>query len=99
VAKKKDVSIGSQATDDFGTWRGSNGLTQRADGDFAVIADTDASLLAPDIRPPRTGWGGTQAGTVFGQGLGARGVWGGAQFATGPDLPWHDAALKKHWNF
>jgi len=56
-------------------------LTQGADGDLAVIADADVSLLAPDIGPPRAGWGGPQNGTVLSQRLAAGGVRGGAQFA------------------
>jgi len=81
MAEKEDVSVGSEATDDFAAWRGIKGLAQGADGDFAVIVNADASLLAPDIGPPRAGWGGTQDGTVFGQGLSACGAWSGVQFA------------------
>ena len=40
-----------------------------AGGDFAVVADADAGLLAPDVRPPRTVWNGTKAGAFFGEGL------------------------------
>jgi hypothetical protein len=35
VAEKEDVSIGPQATDDFGTRRAVNGQALGADGDFA----------------------------------------------------------------
>ena len=81
VAEIEDVTVGSEATDDFGTWRGVHGQALGADGDFAVIADTDAGLLAPDVGPPGAGWGGTEDGTVFSQSQGASGVWGDAQFA------------------
>src|SRR5512137_225770 len=52
-----------------------------ADGDFAVVADSDSGLLAPDVRPPRAGWGGAQDGAILGQGMVTGGQWGGAQFA------------------
>ena len=56
-------------------------MAQGTDRDHAVIADADAGLLAPDIGPPGTGWGGTEDGTVLSQGLGAGGLRGGAQLA------------------
>ena len=56
-------------------WRG------QPTGDFAVVADPDPGLLAPDKRPPGTSEGGTEDGTVLGEGFGAGGVWGGAEFA------------------
>ncbi len=34
-----DVAIGAQAADDFGTWRGINGLALRTDGNFTVVAE------------------------------------------------------------
>ena len=52
-----------------------------ADGDFAVVADADTGLLAPDKRPPGTSWGGTQHGAILGNGLLVGGVRSGAQFA------------------
>jgi hypothetical protein len=81
LVEKEDVTIRSQATDDFGTWWGVDGMTQGGDRDFAIIADADASLLTPDIGPPGTGGGLAQNGTVFGQSSGASGVRGSAQFA------------------
>ncbi len=48
----------------------------RADGDFAVVADADFGLLAPDERPPRTGWNRAQYGTFLGEGLLLGGVRG-----------------------
>ena len=81
MAEVVDVAVGAQAADDAGAWRGVNGLALGADGDFAVVADADAGLLAPDVGPPRTGRGGTQDGAVLGQGLVAGGVGGGAEFA------------------
>jgi len=81
LAEIEDVTVWAQAADDFGTGRGVNGLAQGADRDHAVISDADAGLLAPDVGPPRAGWGGTEDGTVLSQGLGAGGLRGGAQFA------------------
>jgi hypothetical protein len=46
MAEVVDVAIGSQATDDFGAGWGVNGLALGADGDFTVVADADAGLLA-----------------------------------------------------
>src|ERR1035441_9131604 len=46
----------------------------------ATVADPDGCLLAPDKRPPRTGWHWTQNGAFFGEGLLACDVRGGAQF-------------------
>lgn len=56
-------------------------MALEADGDFAVVADAHAGLLAPDVGPPRTGRRRTQDGAFFGQSLRACGVRGGAQFA------------------
>ena len=52
-----------------------------ADGDFAVVADPDFGLLAPDKGPPRTRRHGAQDGAVCGQGLLPGGVGWQAQFA------------------
>ena len=71
LAEIEDVTIGPEAADDFGTGRGVDRLTPRADRHLAIIADPDASLLAPDIGPPRTGGSLAQNGTVFGQSFGA----------------------------
>src|ERR1022692_946432 len=49
-------------------WR-CQALALGADGDFAVVTDADAGLLAPDIGPPRTGRDGTQNRAFFGEGL------------------------------
>jgi len=56
-------------------------LALGADGDFAIVADADTGLLAPDKRPPGTGWGGAQNGMLLGKRLLVSGEWGGAQFA------------------
>ena len=45
-----------------------------ADGDFAVVADADAGLLAPDVGPPRALGSGTDDRAVFGEGLLVGGV-------------------------
>jgi hypothetical protein len=55
-------------------------LALGANGDFAVVTDADARLLAPDKRPPRTGRHGTQDGAFFIEGLLPGGVRGGAEF-------------------
>lgn len=81
VAEVIDVPIGAQATDDGGAGWGVNGLALGGDGHLAVIADPDAGLLAPDKWPPRTSWRGSQDRAFVREGLGARGVRGGAQFA------------------
>src|SRR5580704_13386152 len=80
MAEIEDVSVGLEASDYFGPRRGVNGLAVGGDGDFAVITDADAGLLAPDIGPPRAGRGGPQDGAVFRQGQAASGQRGGAQF-------------------
>jgi hypothetical protein len=55
-------------------------LALGADGHLAVVANADGCLLAPDKRPPRTGWRWPQNGAFFGEGLLACDVRGGAQF-------------------
>ena len=52
MAEVVDVAIGAEAADDVGAGWGVNGVALGADGDFAVVADADAGLLAPDIGPP-----------------------------------------------
>jgi hypothetical protein len=81
MAEAVNIAIRAEAADDFGTRRGVNGMALRADGDFAVVADPDLGLLAPDERPPRAGRNRTQDGTSFGEGLLFGGVRGGAEFA------------------
>ena len=76
-----DVAVWAETTDDGGTWRGCNGKALGAGGDFAVVADADAGLLAPDKRPPRTSRGGPQDGMFFGECLGLGRLGGGAEFA------------------
>ena len=81
VLEVKDVAIRAQAANDGGTWRGINGVTLRTGGDFAVVADADAGLLAPDKRPPGARRGGTEDGAFFGEGLRFGGVGSGVEFA------------------
>ena len=50
------------------------------DGDFAVVADADASPLAPGVGPPRALWGWAEDGAFFGEGLLVGGVGCLAQF-------------------
>ena len=52
-----------------------------ADGDFAVVTDADAGLLAPDVGPPGAGRGGTDDGAFFSAGLLVGGVGCLAEFA------------------
>jgi hypothetical protein len=56
-------------------------MTLVAHGDFAVVADADAGLLAPDVGPPGADGNGTDDGTFFGEGLQMGGVWSLAEFA------------------
>ena len=60
---------------------GVNGVTLGSGGDFAVVADADTGLLAPDIGPPGALGGGADDGALFGEGLLLRGVRGLAEFA------------------
>ncbi len=55
-------------------------MAVRADGDFTIVADADFGLLAPDERPPRTGWNRAQYGTFLIDGLLFGGVRGDSQF-------------------
>jgi hypothetical protein len=80
VTEVIDVTIRAQAADDGGTWRCGEDVALVADGDFAVVADADASLLTPDIGPPRTGRRGADHGAVFRESLLVGGVRGLAQF-------------------
>jgi hypothetical protein len=81
MAEVVAVAIGSQATDDFGAGWGVNGLALVADGDFTVVADGDAGLLAPDVGPPRALGRGSEDGALAGEGLLVGGVRGLGEFA------------------
>src|ERR1017187_3025695 len=81
LAEVVDVAVGAQATDDRGAGCGVNGLALGTDEDFAIVANADAGLLAPDIGPPRTGRGRPQHGAFLCEGLFAGGVRSRAQFA------------------
>jgi hypothetical protein len=76
IAEGIDVAIGAQAADDRGAGWSLNGLALGADGDFAVVADPDAGLLAPDKGPPGTRRDRTQDGAFIGEGFGTGGVRG-----------------------
>jgi len=69
MAEVVDVAIGSQAADDFGAGWGVNGKALGTNGDFTVVANTDAGLLAPDIGPPRALGSGTDDRAFVGEGL------------------------------
>ena len=81
MAEVVNVTVGAQAADDGGAGWGVNGLALRADGDFAVVPDTDAGLLAPDVGPPRAVGIGPDDRTFFGEGLLVGGVGCLAEFA------------------
>lgn len=81
VAQVKDVSIGTKATNDMGTWWSVNGLTLGARRDFAVVADADAGLLTPEVGPPRALVGGADDGTLLFQCLLVGGVRGDGELA------------------
>jgi hypothetical protein len=69
VTEVVDVTIGSQAADDFGAGWGVYGVALGADGDFAVVADADAGLLAPDVGPPGAVWSVSDNGAFFCEGF------------------------------
>ena len=79
--EEEDVAVWEQAVDEAGAGRSVHGETEGADGDFAVVADADAGLLAPDVRPPRAVGGGADDGAFFGEGLLLGLVRGLAEFA------------------
>jgi hypothetical protein len=81
VAEVVDVTIGAETADDGGAGWGVNGLALGADGDFAVVTDADAGLLAPDVGPPRAVGIGLEDGALFGEGLLVGGVGCLAEFA------------------
>jgi hypothetical protein len=81
VAEVVDVSIGAEAADDGGAGWSVNGMALGADGDFAVVADADAGLLAPDVGPPRAMGDWAEDGTFFGEGLLLSGLGCLAEFA------------------
>jgi hypothetical protein len=62
------------------------------DGDFAVVADADAGLLAPDVGPPRAVWRGADDGTFFCAGLLVGGLGCDAEFAMDLCLVVHSSA-------
>ena len=80
-AEVVNVAIGAEAADDGGAGWGVNGLALGPAGDFAVVADADAGLLAPDVGPPRAGRGGADYGALFGAGWLVGGVGCLAEFA------------------
>lgn len=79
MAEVIDIAIRSQAAQDFRARGCVNGLTLRADRDFAIVADADFGLLAPDEGPPGTGRNRAQNGTFLGERLLFGGERGGSQ--------------------
>ncbi len=69
-----DVTVRAQAADDGGTWRRSKGVALIADGDFAVVADADAGVLAPNVGSPGTFRGGVNPRAFVGERLLVGGV-------------------------
>lgn len=80
VAKEKDVAIGSETANDIRAGWCVDGVALGAGRDFAVVADTDTGLLAPDIRPPGTLGCRANNGAFFSQSLPVCGLWHLAQF-------------------
>ena len=80
MAEVIDIAIGAQAAEDGGAGWSIDHVALGADRHFAVVADPDAGLLAPDKGPPGTRRDGTQNGAFIGEGLDPGGVRGGAQF-------------------
>jgi len=81
MAEVVNVTIWAETAEDAGAGWGVNGLALGADGDFAVVPDADAGLLAPDIGPPRALRDGADHGALFGEGLLVGGVGCLAEFA------------------
>jgi hypothetical protein len=81
LTEEEDITVWAEATDDAGAGRSGDGMALVAGRDLAVIADADAGLLAPDVRPPRTLGGGADDGAWCGKGLLLGRVRGLAQFA------------------
>ena len=81
VAEVVNVAIWAEAAQDGGAGWGVNGLALGTNRDFAVVADADAGLLAPDVGPPRALGSGTDDRAVFGEGLLVGGVGCLAEFA------------------
>jgi len=53
VMEVVNVAIWAKAANDEGTRWGGDDVPLVADGDFAVVPEADAGLLAPDVGPPR----------------------------------------------
>jgi hypothetical protein len=81
VTEVVNVAIWAKAANDDGTRWGGDDVPLVAAGDFAVVADADAGLLAPDVGPPRTFRGGTDDRAFVGEGLLVGGVGCLAEFA------------------
>lgn len=81
VAEVIEVAVGAEATNDVGTGWGIDREPSVGDGDFAIVADADAGLLAPDVGPPRTLGDGAEDGALLGEGFGMGGLRGPAEFA------------------
>ena len=80
MAEEIDIAIWAEAADDLGAWRGVDMQALSTHRDFAIVADPDGVLLAPDKGPPGAGWDWSQGGALVGKGLLPGGLWGGAQF-------------------
>jgi len=76
-----DIAVWAEAANDGGAWRCIDGMALGTNGDFAVVADADTGLQAPDEGPPGTSRGGTQDGAFIGEGLSLGGVGSGAKLA------------------
>ena len=81
MAEVVNVTIGTEAADDGGAWRSVDVEALVPHRDFAVVADADAGLLAPDVGPPGAVWSGADDGVFFCEGLLVGGMGCHAEFA------------------
>ena len=81
IAQVEDISVGTQAAQYAGPGRSGDSESLGANRDFAIVSDPNASLLTPNVGPPRASWSWAQDGAVFGESLVTGGKRGSAQFA------------------
>ncbi len=81
MAEIVDIPIRPEATDDRGTGWSVDGEALLTDWNFAIIAYTEAGLLAKDIGPPRALGRRSKHGTLFCVSLVPGRLWGCADFA------------------
>jgi hypothetical protein len=79
--EEENVAVWEAAAGEAGARWSVDGKAEGADGDFAVVADTDGGTEAPDEAPPRAGRRRAEFGTVLGESELVCGVGSGAEFA------------------